>query len=86
MRHVGCASSSSSSLTLLLGLALALARTLPTTPLLHRRVEKTKIRDRDAGEKVSSLPGWRRTNTGRTQAKTGGESNISLARTSISLK
>ena len=40
MRHVGCASSSSSSLTLLLGLALALAlaRTLPTTPLLHRRV------------------------------------------------
>jgi hypothetical protein len=38
MRHVGCASSSSSSLILLLGLALALARTLPTTPLLHRRV------------------------------------------------
>jgi hypothetical protein len=46
-------------------------------------VEKTKIRDRDAGEKVSSLPGWRRTNTGRTQAKTGGELKISLARTSI---
>jgi hypothetical protein len=59
MRHVGCASSSSSSLILLLGLALALAR---TTPLLHRRVttsttdvEKTKIRDRDAREKVSFL-------------------------------
>jgi hypothetical protein len=37
-------------------------------------------------KKVSSLPGWRRTNTGRTQAKTGGESNISLARTSICIK
>jgi hypothetical protein len=32
------------------------------------------------------LAGWRRTNTGRTQAKTGGESNISLARTSICIK
>jgi hypothetical protein len=46
-------------------------------------VEKTKMRDRDAGEKVSSLPGWRRTTTGRTRAKTGGELKISLARTSI---
>ena len=43
-------------------------------------------RDRDAEKKVSSLPGLRRTNTGRTQAKTGGESNISLARTSICIK
>ncbi len=31
-------------------------------------------------------PLWRRTNTGRTQAKTEGELNISLARTSISIR
>ena len=35
-------------------------------------VEQTKIRDRDAGEKFPPYLGWRRTNTGRTQAKTGG--------------
>jgi hypothetical protein len=83
-------------LALALALALAPARLAPAldTRSLHRLTtlrtsttwKKQKIRDRDAEKKVSSLPGWRRTNTGRTQAKTGGESNISLARTSICIK
>jgi hypothetical protein len=64
------------ALALALRLVFALVLALPTNPLQHRLlttsttdVEKTKIRDRDAGEKLSSLPGWKRTTTGRTQAK-----------------
>ena len=93
-----CATALTLALVLVLALALALApaRLAPAldTRSLHRLTtlrtsttwKKQKIRDRDAEKKVSSLPGWRRTNTGRTQAKTGGESNISLARTSICIK
>ena len=93
-----CATALTLALVLALALALALAPArlalaLPTRPL-HRlttlrkwtKWKKQKIRDRDTEKKVSSLPGLRRTNTGRTQAKTGGESNISLARTSICIK
>ena len=95
-----CATALTLALVLVLALALALALAparlalaLPTRSL-HRlttlrkwtKWKKQKIRDRDTEEKVSSLPGLRRTNTGRTQAKTGGESNISLARTSICIK
>jgi hypothetical protein len=58
----------------------------PFTTVLVPPVWNQYRRDRDAEKKVSSLPGLRRTNTGRTQAKTGGESNISLARTSICIK
>ena len=92
-----CATALTLALVLALALALALAPARLALALprpLHRLTtlrtsttwKKQKIRDRDAEKKVSSLPGWRRTNTGRTQAKTGGESNISLARTSICIK